>query len=99
MEKSIILGGCQWDLKNLSDKKGHHCAAATSLWFEVGHIRYRHIIGKLEGIVPIQVAIHGAGTKPVGLIFLGVFVDFLCASQKFIFFFEKMPIMIQIMDI
>src|SRR2546422_360483 len=99
MEKSIILAGRQWNLKKLSNKIGHHSATATSLWLEMCDVRYRHIIGKLERVKPILVPIHGARTKPPRVVRLGVFIDLFGMSQKFSLFFEKMSVMIQIMDV
>src|SRR5579864_1201541 len=99
MENRIVLTGCQRNFKNSSHKKGHYRATATSLRLQVRYVWHRHIVREFEGIIPVQIVVHGPSAEAVRFIFFYVFVDFLCAAQKFYFFLKKVAIMIQIMDI
>ncbi len=75
MEKGIILNGGERELQNIPHEVRHDSATTTSLRLKMSHIRHRHVVGKLKGIVPIKITIHAAGAESSSSVFSYVVVN------------------------
>ena len=69
MEERIVLRARDWKLDDVPDKVRHNCAAAAELRIEMCHIGNRQVIGELESVVPVRVAIEDARAKALCSIF------------------------------
>src|SRR5665213_2847735 len=99
MEKRIVLASGQREFQNLPDKIRHDGATSAALRFEPRRVGYGHIVGELESIEPILIAIHGSGAKATRLVLVHVRIDFLGSPKKLLPFLEKAPIMVQVMHV
>src|SRR5437763_16559623 len=82
MEQGIILNGRERQFEQLPNEERHLTATATSLRFQMGHARHRHIVGEGEGAVPGLVAKEAAGTEPERAEFPTVSVKLFCAGRE-----------------
>ncbi len=61
-------------------------------------IRHGHVVGKMEGVIPLEIPVHHGRTESPRSPFLGVLVDCFCAGPKNFFRAEQSSIMVQSVD-
>src|SRR5271154_4883482 len=76
LEQRIVLASGQRNLQYLADKVRKDCTAAAALRFQVRYVWHGHVVGKLVGVVPIEIAIHDSRAEALRAEFLDVLVDF-----------------------
>src|SRR5580658_13391 len=99
VNERVVLDGCQREFKNISYEEGHHGAATAPFRLQVRDIWQRHIVGELERVVPIQLAIHRPGAETLGMILTGIVVDYYCPPQKLLPLMIQPAVVVQIVDI
>ena len=60
VEEQIVLRGGQRQLENLADEKGEDGAAVASLRLQVSEIGDRHVVGEVQRLEPLWLAVHPA---------------------------------------
>src|SRR5438552_14294325 len=63
MKECVVLGRGQRKFENVADEVGQHGAAAARLRIQVRDIGNRHVVGKLQRVVPLQVPIEDSGPE------------------------------------
>src|ERR1035441_775986 len=99
MKKGVILCSGHRKLEDPADKIRHNCATATSLWIEMADIGKRHVITRLNGFQPLRIPVQYRGSKSFGPVLTQMLVDAASATKEFLPILEKIPIMIQILDV
>jgi hypothetical protein len=56
----VILRAGYGEFDNVAYEVGHHRAASAALRIEVSNVGYRHVVRKVEGIVPVCIAVEDA---------------------------------------
>src|SRR5438105_8650326 len=82
VEQGIVLRRGDRQLQGLTDEKWHHRATATSLWVQMTNAWHRHVISKVQGLIPILISVENGGTKAGGSVISAVSIDSFGAAEK-----------------
>ncbi len=97
--EAVILGGHDRKFQDAADEEGLGGATAAGLRFEMAGIGDGHIVGKIEGVIPIEIAIEDAGTIAGGAELPDAGIDARGAAKKLIAILEEIAIVIEVVDI
>src|SRR5215469_11099872 len=98
VEESVILNRCYRKLQRVSDKKRHHCTAAPLLGIQRRYVGKRHIVRKIERVVPFRFTVQHGGAEASRAKFARILIDDFGAAQKFLLLVKEPAIVIQILD-
>ncbi len=99
MVEAVVLRGHDGKFKDAADEERLGGATAAGLRLEMAGIGDGHIVGKIEGVVPIEIAIEDAGTIAGSAELPDAGVDARGAAKEFIAILEEVAIMIEVVDI
>src|SRR5208283_5157995 len=99
LKERVVLRARHRKLNDLSNEIRHDGAATASLRVEMGHVGNRHIIGELESVIPVRVAVEDAGSKALGAILPGIVVDALRSAQKLRMLSVQTAVVLQIVNV
>lgn len=97
--EAIVLDAHDGKLEDFSNEERLGGATAAGLRFEMTGVGNGHVVGKFEGVVPIQVAVEDAGAVAGRVKLPGVKIDACRAPQKFLAIAEQIAIVIDVVDI
>src|SRR5579863_2351291 len=98
VKQGIVLGDCDWQLDKLADKIRHHGATTATLRIKMRNVRNGSVIGKIEGVVPLLIAIENRRSKPFcpKMVLVGIYL--LSPLEELFFVAEEMAVVIQIVN-
>src|SRR5690349_16789576 len=99
MKQAVVLCCGDGKFEYLADKKRCDRAAASALTFQIRNTRNGHIVGKVQSLKPVRIAIENSGAKAHGPVSSAVAIDFHSALQEQLPIAEQTAIMIQVMDV
>src|SRR5580704_4809587 len=99
VEESVILGACHWNLNHLADEIGHYRATSATLRIEMRYVWNRHVVSKVQHIVPISIAIQCSRSESRSTELTPILVDTCGPPPELIVFCKQAPVVIQIMDV
>src|SRR5262249_10152162 len=83
IKEPVILGGGGGKFNEVPYEVRHDRAATTSLRVQMSGVRYRHIVGGFESVIPLLVAIHDGGSKSVCAVLFQISIYFGGSPEKF----------------
>src|SRR4051794_37118725 len=63
MEEAIVLRGGHGQFEDLPNEVRHNGAAAAPLRVQMGYVWNRHVIGKIQSIVPVDIPVQTGRAK------------------------------------
>src|SRR6267378_4841482 len=99
VKERIVLSSCEREFQDLPDEIGHYGATTAPQRLQMSNIRNRHVIRKLEQLVPFLLPIHRPGTKPVCAEPAKIAVDAGSPASELCSLQVKASVVIQIVDI
>src|SRR5205814_176709 len=99
IEQGVVLTGCEGQLHGVADKIRQHRTATAALRVEMSDIRHRHVIGKTQVRIPVQVPIQDRRSEACGAIFLRKSFDMLHVFEELRSVPEELPIMSQAVEV
>src|SRR2546426_8938399 len=82
MKERVILSCGEGQLQNFVDKEGHYGAAAAPLGIQMRDIGNRHVVGKIQRVEPLWIAVERTGAETDRSEFLPKPVDRYGVTQK-----------------
>src|SRR5215469_736538 len=98
VEQSVILNRCYRKLQHVSDKKRHHCTAATWLGIQRRYVGKRHIICKIERVVPFRFTVEHSRAEACRAEFASILINDFGAAQKLLLVVKEPAVVVQILD-
>ena len=98
MKQGVVLRRGHRYFQHLADKVRHHRAATAPLRIEVRDVRHRHVVFKIEQVIPELVAIEHSRSKTRRAKLLAIRIDLGRALDKTFPVPEQVSVMIQIVD-
>src|SRR2546430_15775689 len=96
MEERVVLRRGERQLQLVPNEVRHYRAAAASLWIEMRDIGNGHVVGEIERLVPIRIAIEGSRAESASAPLSSVAIDAPGALQKFFMIGKKLAVMVEI---
>src|SRR5258708_13322465 len=63
MKERIILSGSERKLEDFANEIRHNRATATAQWFQMGDVWNRHVVRKVQRIIPVFISLHSPAPK------------------------------------
>src|SRR5215472_3698551 len=82
VEQPIVLRRGDRELNQVADEVRHHCATPASLRIKMRGVWHRHVVGGLQSVIPLLVAIHDCRTKSARSVVFQILDDSGCPSRE-----------------
>src|SRR5947207_637742 len=99
VEQRIILDRRERKLQDPPDKEGHEAATTAALRVQMRGARHGHVVGKLQGVIPILVSIEPARTKAECPISPAICIDPLDPAEECVMPREELAVVVEVMDV
>jgi len=98
VEEGVVLDVGDGDFEEVADEVRHDGAAAAALRIEVGDVGDGHVVGEVELVEPVLIAVEDSGAETGGTEFAAVVVDFGDAFEELGAVVVEMAVVVEVVD-
>src|SRR5689334_21820975 len=99
VKEGVVLSGGNRQFQDFAHEVWHYGTASAALWIQMRCIGHGHVVRKIEGVVPCEIAIEGSRAKPEGTKGPAVMINAASPLEELRLARKEPSVMIQIVDI
>ena len=98
-EENVVLHRGERELDDALHPVRHYRTTAAELHLKVTGVGDRHVVFKIEGAIPLLIAVEDSGAEAAGTEISGMPVDLRSAAQESSVIDEEFAVVIEVVDI